>query len=67
MRAAGVEKSGIAGVFGVSRRDDVVANVATGASFVDDRDILFDWRKHRPFQTVLFIYIAFRAVDNNGL
>jgi hypothetical protein len=42
MRASDVERSGIVGVFGVSRRGDVGVDVAGGASFVDNRDILLD-------------------------
>jgi hypothetical protein len=67
MRTAGVERSGIVGVLGVSRRDDIAAGVAGGASFVDDRDILLDWRKVGRFRPSYSSTLRSRTVDNNRL
>ena len=67
MRAAGVERSGIVGVLGVSRRDDIAAGVAGGASFVDDRDILLDWRKVGRFRPSYSSTLRSRTVHNNRL
>ena len=64
MRASDVERSGIVRVFGVSRRDDVGADVAGGASFVDNRDILLDWKEVSRFRLSYSSTLRFRTVDN---
>ena len=67
MRAAADGRSGIVGVLGVSRRDDVAADVAGGASFVDNRDILLDRRIVGCFRPPYSSTLRSRTVDNNRL
>jgi hypothetical protein len=51
----------------VSRRGDVAADVAGGASFVDNRDILLDWRKVGRLRPSYSSTLRSGAVDNNRL
>ena len=64
MRASDVERSGIVRVFGVSRCGDVGADVAGGASFVDNRDILFDRMEVGRFRPSYSSILRLRTVDN---
>ena len=64
MRASDVERSGIVRVFGVSRRGDVDVDVAGGASFVDNKDILLDWKEVGRFRPSYSSTLRLRTVDN---
>jgi hypothetical protein len=58
MRAAEVARSGIMGVFGVSRRDVAGADGAGATSFVDNEDILLRPGACQSIRAFPLFYIA---------
>ena len=66
-RAAEVASSGTVGVVGQSRRDDVDADKADGASSVDDTDIVLELKTSCSFSAVLPDYIVARDAGRFAL